>query len=147
MQNSAALNSLVVQSLQIKIRASCDSISHPFFIPKKRCRTGLRTHHGCFPFPSEITCSGAALVNHSDHAPSYRQTPGWPHRWAARAMWQAVTPEPQVTQKGFCMSTPACWKSLVSSSTGCSRPDVGSMKLGKGMLIDPGIWPGSVSKI
>lgn len=36
--------------------------------------------HGCFPFPSEITCSGAALVNHSAHAPSYRHTPGWPHR-------------------------------------------------------------------
>lgn len=100
--------------------------------------------HKCFPRPSDITCSGTARVYHSDQPPSYTDIPGCSHSWAASTTWHAVTAEPQETQAGRLRSTPARWNKAWSSCLGRKWPDE-DRKEWKGMLREPGMWPGSVS--
>lgn len=106
--------------------------------------TGPSCYHKCFPLPSDMTCSGTARVYHSDHPPSYTDTPGCPHSWAASATWHAVTAEPHKTQSGRSRSTPARANRAWSCSFGRKCPE-GDRKAWKGMLMEPGMWPGSVS--
>ncbi|KAG8537902.1 hypothetical protein GDO81_023595 [Engystomops pustulosus] len=69
-----------------------------------------------FPLPSETTSSGFALMYHSTQDPSYMAVSSLPQRKAARAMWQAVTPEPHVAIRGRDRSMPFSWNSFRSSS-------------------------------
>lgn len=112
-----------------------------FFFPPT---TLPRTNHKCFPRPSDMTFSGTARVYHSDHPPSYTDTPACPHSWAASATWHAVTAEPHSTQTGRLRSTPARVKRAWSCSLGRKWPDW-ERKEWKGTLTEPGMWPGSVS--
>lgn len=102
------------------------------------------TNHKCFPLPSDMTCSGTARVNHSDQPPSYTDTSGWPHSWAASTTWHAVTAEPHRTHRGRLRSTPAWVNRAWSCFSGRKWPDL-ERKEENGMLMEPGMWPGSVS--
>lgn len=75
---------------------------------------------------------------HSTQAPSYTATSGLPQRYAPRATWQAVTPEPHVATRGFERSTFFSWNRLLICSGVFSKPD-SVRKLVKGMFTEPGI--------